>query len=201
MNVLVIGGTRGTGRAVVAAAFAAGHTLTVMARNAAGFARSVTGVRLVVGDAADADDVDRAIAGQDAVVWTVGARRLRRDVPLFSRGTAHVLAAMRRHGVRRLICVTGHATGGRGPLGTPLFAAAVAVDKSRQEALVRDADVEWTIVRPAALRDGKATGLFQALTVAPEGRAKRIARADVAEFIVENLDAPDFVRSTVVLTG
>lgn len=201
MNVLVIGGTRGVGRAVVAAAFSAGHTLTVMARNAAGFAEPVAGVRMVVADASDADDVDRAVAGQAAVVWTVGARRLRRDAPLFSRGTAHVLAAMRTRGVRRLICVTGHATGGRGPLGTPLFAPAVADDKAQQEALIRESDVDWTIVRPAALRDGNATGLFQALTAAPEGRAKRIARADVAEFIVENLDAPDYVRSIVVLSG
>lgn len=201
MNVLVIGGTRGVGRAVVAAAFAAGHTLTVMARNAAGFARPVAGVRMVVGDAMDADDVDRATAGQDAVVWTVGARRLRRDAPLFSRGTGYVLAAMRAHRVRRLVCVTGHATGGRGPLGTPLFGKAVADDKERQESLVRESAVDWTIVRPAALRDGRATGLFQVRVDAPEGRAKRIARADVAEFIVENLDAPDYVRAIVALTG
>ena len=72
MNVLVIGGTRGVGHAVVVAAHAAGHTMTVMARTAAGFDGPVSGIRMVAGDAEDAADIDRAIAGQQAVVWTVG---------------------------------------------------------------------------------------------------------------------------------
>ena len=78
MKVLVIGGTRGTGREVVAAAHAAGHELTLLARNAERISLPVTGVRVVVGDAGDADDIERAVAGQDAVVWTAGVGPTRR---------------------------------------------------------------------------------------------------------------------------
>lgn len=208
MNVLVIGGTRGLGRAVVVAAHAAGHTLTVMARNAAAFADPVSGVRLVVGDAADGDDITRATAGQDAIVWTVGSTGTRREVNVFSRGTEHVLAAMKRHGVRRLVCVTGGAEStrpdGRALLTSrirPLLSKAVVADKARQEALIRDSAVDWILVRPAALSRAKPTGLYQTLTTLPDGRVKRISRADVAEFIVENLEAPEYVRRTVMLTG
>jgi putative NADH-flavin reductase len=208
MRVLVIGGTRGLGRAVVVAAHAAGHTLTVMARNAAAFAEPVSGLRMVVGDASDADDVARATADQDAVAWTVGSAGTRREVHVFSRGTQHLLAAMQRHGVRRLVCVTGSAVSahpdGRALLSSrirPLLSKAVVADKARQEALIRDSAIDWILVRPAALSRTKPTGLYQTLTTPPEGRVKRISRADVAEFIVENLEAPEYVRRTVMLTG
>ncbi len=118
MNVLVVGGTRGLGRAVVSAAHAAGHTLTVLSRHAADFAAPVSGVRVVVGDAGDGDDVERAVAGQQAVVWTVSAGAGGAGAFVASRGAAFVLAAMARHGVRRLVCVTcgGAGSAGRGGL-------------------------------------------------------------------------------------
>ena len=179
MKVVVIGGTRGIGHAVVVAAHAAGHTLSLMARSAAAFAGPVSGLRLVAGDANDDTDVDRAVAGQDAVVWTVGAEGV------LSRGTAHLLAAMRMHRVSRLLCVACGASEG----------------KRRQEALIRASAVEWTIVRPSSMTGGKATGLYQAVTAPPAGRPKRIPRADVADFVVESLSAPDYLHKTVYLTG
>ena len=208
MNVLVVGGTRGLGRAVVVAAHAAGHTLTAMARNAGGFAAPVVGVRMVVGDAGDADDVERAVAGQHAVVWTASAPHGRAGAHAASRGTGLVLAAMARHGVRRLVCVTCAGPGGGAPRGlvrsrlaAPLRARARAEDAIRQEAAVRASTADWILVRPSALKRGAATGLYQALTEPPAGPLRRIARGDAAEFIVANLEATDFVRRTVLLAG
>jgi uncharacterized protein YbjT (DUF2867 family) len=83
----------------------------------------------------------------------------------------------------------------------PAATRAVSADKARQEAQIRDSAVDWIIVRPASLTDGKPTGLYQTLTEPGAGRAKRIPRADVADFIVENLAAPEYVRKTVFLTA
>lgn len=208
MNVLVVGGTRGLGRAVVVAAHAAGHTLTAMARDAAGFAAPVTGVRMVVGDAGDADDVERAVAGQHAVVWAVSVPPGRDGAHAASRGAALVIAAMARHGVRRLVCVTCAGAGGaarrgfvRGRLVPPALSRALAEDALRQEAAVRASTADWILVRPAVLTRGAATGLYQVLTEPPAGPLRRIARGDVAEFVVGNLEAPDYVRRIVLLSG
>ena len=204
MNVLVIGGTRGVGHAVVVAAHGAGHRMTVMARTAAGFDGPVSGILMVAGDAEDGADVDRAVAGQDAVVWTVGVAGRAIDVRVFSRGTGHVLKSMHEHRVRRLVCVTGVDSGNVSRarlLVRPAATKAVSVDKARQEAQIRDSAVEWIIVRPAALTDGKATGLYQTLSEPADGRAKPITRADVADFIVANLAAPEYVRKTVFLAA
>jgi len=209
MKVLVIGGTRGIGREVVAAAHIAGHEVTLLARNAERISLPVTGVRVVVGDAGDADDIERAVAGQDAVVWTVGVGPTRRPVHLFSRSTRFLLAAMARHGVRRLMCVTGIGAGdSRGHGGflydrivQPLFLRTVYEDKDRQEALLRGGDVDWTIVRPGTLTSGPATGLVRVLTDLQGVTAGKVSRADVAAFIVENLETGEYRRTAVLLTN
>ena len=209
MKVLVIGGTRGIGREVVAAAHVAGHELTLLARNAERISLPVTGVRVVVGDAGDADDIERAVAGQDAVVWTVGVGPTRRPVHLFSRSTRFLLAAMARHGVRRLMCVTGIGAGDSRCHGgflydrivQPLFLRTVYEDKDRQEALLRGGDVDWTIVRPGTLTSGPATGLVRVLTDLQGVTAGKVSRADVAAFIVENLETGEYRRTAVLLTN
>ena len=209
MKVLIIGGTRGIGREVVAAAHIAGHEVTLLARNAERISLPVTGVRVVVGDAGDADDIERAVAGQDAVVWTVGVGPTRRPVHLFSRSTRFLLAAMARHGVRRLMCVTGIGAGdSRGHGGflydrivQPLFLRTVYEDKDRQEALLRGSDVDWTIVRPGTLTSGPATGLVRVLTDLQGVTAGKVSRADVAAFIVENLETGEYRRTAVLLTN
>jgi len=209
VKVLVIGGTRGIGREVVAAAHVAGHELTLLARNAERISLPVTGVRVVVGDAGDADDIERAVAGQDAVVWTVGVGPTRRPVHLFSRSTRFLLAAMARHGVRRLMCVTGIGAGDSRCHGgflydrivQPLFLRTVYEDKDRQEALLRGGDVDWTIVRPGTLTSGPATGLVRVLTDLQGVTAGKVSRADVAAFIVENLETGEYRRTAVLLTN
>lgn len=201
MNVLVLGGTRGLGRAVVAAAHAAGHTLTVLARHPGELDAAVSGVRMVVGDVADALDVERAMIGQEAVVWSVRARGKRELAVTYSRGMHGVLAAMAALQVRRLLCVTGAAPARRLPLVSASLVRAWTEETERLEGQVRASAVDWTIVRAAPLTDRDATGLYQALPQAPIGRPRAIARGDVAAFVVDNLASPDHLRATVYLSG
>ena len=209
MKVLVIGGTRGIGREVVAAAHAAGHEVTLLARNAERISLPVTGVRVVVGDAGDADDIERAVAGQDAVVWTVGIGPTRRPVDLFSRSTQFLLAAMAKHGVRRLLCVTGVGAGdSRGHGGffydrilQPLFMKTIYDDKDRQEQQLQQSDVDWTIVRPGMLTNAPATGLVRALTDLEGVTVGKVSRADVAGFIVDHLRTGEYRKTAVLLTS
>jgi putative NADH-flavin reductase len=207
MRLAILGGTGELGRALVVAAHRAGHTITVMARNAAGFVPPVVGVRMVVGDARDATDVERAVAGQDAVVWAVRVVPVRHGADVFEAGIPHVVAAMREHRVRRLVCISCAEAPrtARERFSPSRFArlgrAAAPPRHDLREAPVRDSDLDWTIVRPAGMTNRHATGLYQALATTEGLRTKRIPRADVAAFIVENLGDPEFVHRTVALTG
>jgi hypothetical protein len=48
--------------------------------------------------------------------------------------------------------------------------------------------LDWTIVRPGLLTNGPATGRYRVLTVAQDWRFGSISRADVADFIVRQID-------------
>ncbi len=171
MRVLVVGATGGSGRAAVGALTAGGHEVTAFARRAGVAYAGQDGVRAVDGDATVAGDVDRAVRGQDAVVVTLGISehplrvRLRgsRGTPLDvrSRGTATVVAAVHGHGVRRLVVQSSYGVGetrDRLPLSSRLVFALLLrpqiADHERQERLVRDSGLDWTIVQPVYLTDG-----------------------------------------------
>lgn len=198
MNVVVLGGTRGLGRAVTLLAHGAGHTLTVLARHAADFG-TLTGVRMVMGDVGDTDDVERAVAGHDAVVWAVRPAPVRHGADAFEAGIPRVVAAMRAFGVRRLLC----ASCGTSPSARARFTfrrADAEPGQDLREDPVRTSGLDWTLVRTAVLTNAPATGLYRVLEPGAT-RAPRIARADVAAFLVAEMARGDYVQRTVLLTG
>jgi len=60
-------------------------------------------------------------------------------------------------------------------------------DKERKEALVTASDLDWTIIRPARLTNGPATGRLQARPRLPVTIRDSISRADVAQFVLGEL--------------
>ncbi|MFO1412507.1 MAG: NAD(P)-binding oxidoreductase [Burkholderiales bacterium] len=199
MRLVVLGGTRGLGHAVGLAALAAGHTLTVLARHAADLGEPAVGVRMVIGDVTDAADVERAVAGHDAVVWAVRPAPVRQGADAFETGIPLVVAAMRGHGVRRLLCVScGAGRSARARFTFRRVEPASGLDL--REAPVRGSGLAWTVIRTAALTNGPAAGAPQVLEPSVL-RPPRVARADVAAFIVAELAQSAHLRRTVLLAG
>ena len=60
-------------------------------------------------------------------------------------------------------------------------------DKERQEALVTASDLDWTLIRPARLTKGPATGRPRAQPRLPVTIRDSISRADVAQFVLGEL--------------
>ncbi|MEM1118043.1 MAG: NAD(P)-binding oxidoreductase [Bacteroidota bacterium] len=217
MNVLVIGSTGGTGRALVQALLDAGHGVTAFARAASPEPPFPDGVRLVQGNALAPADLDRAVPGHDAVVVSLGLGPnplvirfgIGRTSPLdvASRGTANVLAAMERHGVRRLAVVSAFGTAESWatlPAAVKafmwLFLKPSFDDKAVQEAAVRQSDTDWTILRPVQLTNGPATGRVSA-SLDGEVTGAPISRADVAAYAVRTLADAGVEGQTVALSG
>lgn len=189
MRLLVLGASGKTGRQLVGQALAADHEVTA-------FARRVVDVdapgRLisVAADANDAEKIDEAVRGQDAVVCLLGTRAWS-HTPVCSIATGHALAAMRRHGVRRFVCVSSFGVAESAEQVTwwsmrALFATVlrgVFEDRALQERLTRESDRDWVVVRPALLTDGPLTGRYG---VAIDGSIGGgfVSRADVAHFLL-----------------
>lgn len=209
MNILIIGATRGIGRALVEKALASSeNTVTALARRPERLAAQHPRLRKVRGDILDEESVSGAMAGQGAVCCAIGVKTPWEQRGVFSMGTERLLRAMQRHAVRRLVCVTGIGAGDSRNHGGflydrvffPLLLRSVYADKDRQEALIRAADVDWTIVRPGFLTNGPLTRSYRVLTDLAGVTAGRISRADVAHFILEELRANRYLRQTPLLT-
>lgn len=208
MKLLIIGATGGTGRKLVAEALAAGHDVTALVRNPHKIGTRHERLRLVQGDILNPDSVDVAVVGQDAVLSSLGTKSIFGRVVIFSEGTRNLLNAMTNHGVRRLICITGIGAGdSRGQAGflydkfvLPLFLKRIYDDKDRQEDLIRRSDRDWVIVRPGFLTNGPATRNYRVLTDLTGVTVGRISRADVAAFMLGQLQSDRYLRRTPVLT-
>lgn len=209
MNILIVGATRGIGRQLLEQALASGHNVTALVRDPRRLALQQERLRVVKGDILDADSVARVMAGQDAVCCTIGIKLPWPPVTVFSEGTGNLLQAMKKTGVRRLICVTGIGAGdSRGHGGflydyliLPVLFRTVYADKDRQEALIKASDVDWTIVRPGFLTNGPLTKNYRTLTDMTGVTAGRISRADVAHFFLQELESRQYLRQTPLLTS
>jgi putative NADH-flavin reductase len=209
MNILIVGATRGIGRQLLEQALVSGHNVTALVRHPRRLALQHERLRMVKGDILDSDSVARAMAGQDAVCCTIGIKVPWPPVTVFSEGTRNLLQAMKKTGVRRLICVTGIGAGdSRGHGGflydylfRPLLFRTVYADKDRQEALIKASDVDWTIVRPGFLTNGPITKNYRMLTDMTGVTAGRISRADVAHFFLQELESRQYLGKTPLLTS
>jgi putative NADH-flavin reductase len=208
MNILIVGATRGIGRELVEQALASGNSVTALARHPERLAAQHERLRKVRGDILDAESVAGAMAGQNAVCCAIGVKTPWEQPGVFSKGTERLLHAMKSNAVRRLICVTGIGAGdSKGHGGFlydrvffPLLLKSVYADKNLQEAMIRAAVVDWTIVRPGFLTNGPLTRSYRVLTDLAGVTAGRISRADVAHFILEELLANRYLRQTPLLT-
>ena len=197
MKLLVLGATGGTGKAIVHAALAAGHEVTILVRNPEK-AQDLSGARLITGNALDPKAVAEALTGSDAVISALGTPVSPfREVRLLSSATRILVDEMRRQGVSRLLAITGMGAGDSAGHGgfffdrvfKPLMLRKVYQDKDRQEAIIRESGLDWTIVRPSVLNDKPATGRVRAMIDLADFHGGTISRADVAGFILDELEA------------
>lgn len=167
MRVLVVGASRGTGAALVEELVERGHVVTAFSRRAGDHP---DGVRTVTGDVLDADALAKAMVGQDAVAVTLGipdnpfrvrlTRRASSRLDVRSAGTRAVIDAMREQGAGRLVVQSTYGIGDTYrhlPLALKAFFS-LAIrpqvdDHERQERMVRESGLAWTVVRPTVLHD------------------------------------------------
>lgn len=206
-RVLVLGATGGTGRAIVRKLNELGHVAVAIARSAEK-ARELDAV-IVEGDVRDAAVLEKALADCDAVISALGTSVSPfREVTLLSTATKALVAAMRRHGVRRLVSITGMGAGNsRGHGGflfdriiMPLLLRKVYADKDRQEALIAQSGLDWVVVRPAVLNDKPRRGHIRALLDLGGFHGGTIARSDVADFVVDQVESNAFIGKAPLIT-
>jgi len=208
MKLLVVGASHGIGLEMLKQGVSAGHHVSAFARRPERIPLSSDTLSIIKGDILDKQSVDEAVKGQDAICITIGIKPTRQPVSVFSEGTKVVVEAMKHHSCKVLLCVTGIGAGdSRGHGGflydriiNPLLLKTIYEDKDRQEEIIRNSGLDWTIVRPGFLTNGPKTGQYRVLSDMSGVRANKISRADVADFILHEAAQRKHSGNTVLLT-
>jgi len=210
-RILVLGATGGTGKAVVAQALALGHEVTVFVRDPNRLESNRDRLRVLVGDVTDAGDAIRAATrDQDAVVSALGLGRSLTSHGLIARSIPIIVRAMEADSVRRLIFMSAYGVGAT-YRDTPLLPRILTrtllkdmyADKNAgEDELRRIGDgIDWTIVYPVTLTNGPETGRLRFGERLDLRGLPKIARADVADFMLAQLDDATYSRKGVLVSS
>ena len=211
MRIVVFGANGATGRLLTAQALAAGHDVVAVTRRPAEFPIADERMTVVEADVHDARSVERAIRRGAAVLSTLGVPFTRKPISVYSEGTRNIIAAMSQHGIKRLAVVSSsatepsyHADGGfllnrvLQPMVTATIGKTTYADMRVMEKLVRDSDLDWTIMRPSGLFDASDVTNYELYENAAPGIFT--SRADLAASLLEQVTDSRFARKAVAVT-
>ena len=208
MKLLVLGGTGGTGSQLVTQALAAGHDVTVLARDRSRVTTQHPNLRVIEGSVESGGPLNEAMHGQDAVISAIGRGKTFKADNLMKRSVPAILNAMAQNGVRRLLLESALGVGDSyadSPILAKLFfrtlLRGIYADKLVADNMVRESDSDWTIVQPTVLTDGPLTRQYRAgehlaLTGMPS-----VSRADVAHYILGRVNDPETFGKTIVVSS
>ncbi|MEM6428643.1 MAG: SDR family oxidoreductase [Deinococcota bacterium] len=206
MKVLIIGSTGKTGQELIRQALEQGHTVTAFARTPSKLS-TFSNVNVVQGDVLDPATLERAIPGQDVVISALGTADGEPVGTVCSDGTRNILSLMQTHGVTRYIAVSTIGIEETKPrmdflsrFLVPKIIGKERLDEAqRQEDITQASDVRWTLVRPARLTDDKPKGSVQAAPDLPTKFMSSLSRADLARFLLEQIDNSSYVNNAVTV--
>lgn len=158
-------------------------------------------VRLLDIEAQDADAFAAAFEGCGAVVFAAGGGAdgdIERKRTVDLEGSLKSIEGARKAGIRRFVQLSAMGVDSPVPEDTePVWRAYVEAKRDADVAL-RDADLDWTIIRPGRLTDDPAT---DAVRLAAGVEPGEVTRADVAAVIAAVLDEPGTVGQQLDLVA
>jgi putative NADH-flavin reductase len=208
MKLLIIGASRGIGKALLEEALQDGHTVRVLARDPGRIDPTDKALEVIKGDVRDLEAVSKVIRDMDVVCSCIGVPITFKPVDLFAEAAKNLVQAVQQQPGLKLIAVTGIGAGdskGHGGflydrIFKPLFLRTIYEDKDREEEIIMASTTDWLIVRPAGLTNGPRTGKYRIITDLEGSVATRISRRDVADFILSEMVQPTQFGKTPLIT-
>lgn len=210
MNILIVGGTGKTGRLLISQGLEEGHCITALVRKPNKLKFNNPNLKVLKGNVLNLENVETAVQGQDAVLSALGHKQFFIKTSILSKGTMNIIRAMEKKEVDRFICITSLGINeSRFRLGLyyTLFVIPVILffyfrDKSKQEKLIAQSNLDWTIVRPGQLTNGRKRTKYQhGPNLGSYILTKMISRASVAHFLLKNLTSNLYLHKAVGITN
>lgn len=207
MKIAIFGATGKTGIELVKQALEQGHAVTAFVRDPARLAIENENLTFVTGDVFDPSSVAKAVEGQDSVICALGAGSELKKTTVRTTGTINIISSMQKNSIKRLIVVTAMGVGESWDtlsLFNKLFFATLLKssreDHETQEVAVKESGLDWTIVRPSGLTETPRTGIYD-VGENILATTSKIARADIADLILKELEQNTLIGKAVTITN
>ncbi len=202
MTVIALFGATGkTGHRALTRALAAGCEVQALVRDPAKLVTTSPALTVIRGDVLDADAVDQAVAGSDAVLSLFG--QVKGSPPtLQAEGNQLIVDAMGRHEVKRIVTLSGG--GLSAPLDRPgpadrvirfllkTLSGHVLADAEQHLRVLEASGLEWTVVRGPRLTEKPGAGTYRVGWVGVNA-STQISRDDLADFILTQVEDRTFI--------
>ncbi len=210
MKIVLWGATGLTGREILDQALDAGHEVKAFVRKPSLIEIEHANLSVVQGDALNPQSVDEAVAGGEVVISALGSgasfAKARKPTTLYSEGFANIVAAMRKHGVRRFVALLSVGTVPdpneafiHKKIIRPLIRGTYDDMRRAENVLAGCDDLGWIGIRPLRLMNTPRTGKYRtAADILPPGGVE-ISRGDVAEFMLKQMAGDEHLRGYVTI--
>jgi putative NADH-flavin reductase len=208
-KLIVFGGSGGTGLKVVEQALEAGHNVTVVLRNPNSFPIRHEQLRIIKGDVLNLQTYENTFFGMDAVISCLGTRN-REATIVYSQGVSNIIQAMKKVDMDRIICISAGAVE-IAPKASVLMKFLMRnilqklfkysyADMLLMEGILRESNLNWTVIRPPRLLNGDKTGKYRTSKNEFISNMSSLTRADLADYIIKHLDDEKTFKSKVEIT-
>ena len=205
MKVIVFGATGGVGQSVVSQGLESGLEISAFVRTPAKLGISHKNLTVIQGDAFNLKEVSKAIAGHDAVISCLGSSQGMKKSTELQEMVKNIVTGMKEQNVKRIVYTASAGVdreipgvSGKlvmGMLKNPLKDHRAAVEYIKENGL------NYTIARPMGLTNGPLTGGYRESDTSVPEKAKSIARADVAHFILKALQDARYNHASVGISN
>ena len=180
-----------------------GHNVVAFVRNPAKFQIHHKNLSVVEGDVLNKGQVENAVNGCDGVLFAVGVKPWK-EKPICTEGIKNVIAAMQKHNVRRLVAESAYGIKEtrKGFYGRLLWIGIKKImkDKETMEDAIDASQLDWVIVRPTILTQGPKTGKYRVGQDLRVGILPKISRADVADFMLKQLEETRYLHQSPTIS-
>ncbi len=209
MTIALFGATGQTGREVLRKLLGKGYTVKVLVRDPLKLKMQNDALEITKGDVLNPSDVAAVVKGSKAVISVFGHVK-GSPKELQTNGRRNIVNAMKAEGIDRIISLSG--------VGLPfpskdqpkvpdhlirlimkIFVPKVLNDAISHAEVLKKSGLKWTIVRGPRLTTEPEKGSYRVGWVGVNASTS-IGRADLADFIVKQVDQTEYIEQMPFVT-
>jgi len=206
MKILILGSTGGTGQQLVTQSLKQNYEVTAIARDPSKLNLNHEKLTVVKGSVLDKDVLANALEGNDAVLSALGVGKSLKSKDLICNAVRIIISAMNEKNVKRLVFLSAFGVGETFKQADfiqrvifKLFLRNIYADKSKADDQIHRSSLEWTLVYPVLMTDTPGTGKYKVGEKLEMKGMPKISRADVAEFMLRQLNDDTFLKKSPIL--